>query len=99
MNNKEEKLFNEAKSFKDSHADLNDVELFFEFNTIKKLDNYPQEDWAFIVKRIVKIFSCEKEGLCSIILYDLLESQKITCKEWSNIFQSLQQVWRIRGDE
>ena len=87
-----EKLFNDATSFKKKHSDYNDLDLFFEFDTINKLDTYPKHAWEFILKRVIKIFSCDEDGLCSIILYDLLESQKITRDAWKRVFSALQQA-------
>lgn len=94
MANNVEKLFNDAIVFKRTHLEYSDLDLFFEFDTIKKLDEYPEHDWGFIIIKILKIFSCDENGLCSIILYDVLESQKINGKVWKSVFNSLQQAWK-----
>ena len=44
MNNNEENLFNEAKSLKDRHADLKDVELFLSLIQLRS--------WTITLKKI-----------------------------------------------
>lgn len=97
MKNRIENLFNDAVVFKKSHPEYSDLDLFFEFDAINKLDEYPNCDWGFIVKKLIKIFSFDEEGLCSIIVQDLLVSQKITQDVWERIFKSLQQTWKNKG--
>ena len=86
-------LFSQAEKFKKDNDGKEDIEYFFEFNTFELLKDYDKNDWPFIIKQLLKKFSSDEECLCSVILYDILETHKLSLKQWKSIENALRQSW------
>ena len=94
-----EKLLNEARNFKNAHPEMDDLTLFFEFGTLDLLKDYDKHNWRFIIKDLMKKFSFDENGVCSVILYDILETQKLNDEQWSSIFNALKQSWEAKQNK
>ena len=94
-----EKLLNEARDFKNAHPEMDDLTLFFEFGTLDLLEDYDKRNWGVIVKELLKKFSFDEEGVCSVILYDILKTAKLSKKQWDSIFNALKQSWQAKQNK
>lgn len=94
-----EKILNEARDFKNAHPEMDDLTLFFEFGTFDLLKNYDKQNWGVILKEILKKFSFDEDGVCSVILYDVLETTKLSKKQWDSIFNALKQSWQAKQSQ
>ena len=89
-------LFNQADEFKNNHPEMDDITLFFEFHTFELLENYDATDRPFILKHLLKKFSCDEESVCAVILYDILQTQILSKKQWDSIINALKQAWAAK---
>ena len=78
---------------------MDDLTLFFEFGTFDLLKNYDKQNWGVILKEILKKFSFDEDGVCSVILYDILETEKLSDKQWDSIFNALKQSWQAKRNK
>lgn len=58
---KKEKLFNEARNYKKQNPNLSSEELFYDFNSWRKLRNLESYDQVFAFRQLVKIFGIDYE--------------------------------------
>ena len=78
---------------------MDELTLFFEFGTFDLLKNYDKQNWGVILKEILKKFSFDEDGVCSVILYDILETEKLSDKQWDSIFNALKQSWQAKRNK
>lgn len=77
-----EKLLNQAIKFKKNNNFLSPEELFFSFNSFKKLNQINSFKKKHTLKCLIKLFECD---IYSVILYDLLSNNNYSLKEWKKI--------------